>query len=102
MGALAKFVKDPNETKRYVVTWEDWLDTGEVLESAVFEISVDTGPDDAIPMVIDGFALSTDLLAVIFYASGGDSGTIYKIIIRVNTTSGQIKEDYILMSVRNN
>ena len=102
MAALAKFVKDPDETKRYVVTWEDWLDTGEMLESAEFEVAVDTGPDDAIPCTIDGFSLSTDLLAVVFFVSGGDSGTIYKIIIRVHTNGGQIKEDVILISVRAN
>lgn len=100
MSALAKFVKDPDETKRYVVTWEDWLDTDEKLESAEFEVGLDSGPDDAIPIVIDTFALTTDLLAVVFFASGGQANTVYKITVRVHTNGGQIKEDCLIMSVR--
>ena len=100
MGALAKFVKDPDETKRYVVTWEDWLDTDEKLESVEFEVSVDSGPDDAIPVVIESYALTTDLLAVVFFAAGGQALTVYKITLRVHTNGGQIKEDCVLMAVR--
>ena len=101
MGALAKFVKDPDETKRYVVTYIDWLDNNELLESAAFEVSVDVGPDDATPVVVESYALSTDLVAVVFFVSGGDAGVAYKITIRVHTNGGQIKEDCVLMSVRN-
>lgn len=101
MSALAKFVKDPDETKRYAVTYEDWLDSEELLESAVFEVGVDSGPDDASPVVIDSHSLSTDALAVVFFVSGGQAGAVFKITIRVNTSGGQIKEDCVLMSVRN-
>ncbi len=101
MGALAKFVKDPDETKRYAITWEDWLDEGELLESAVLETAVDSGPDDAIPVTVESYALSTDLLAVIFFVSGGSAGSVSKVTVRVNTDGGQIKEDCVLMSVRN-
>jgi hypothetical protein len=101
MGALAKFVKDPDETKRYVITYIDWLDTNELLESAVFEVNVDVGPNDAVPVVVESYTLSTDLVAVVFFVSGGAAGVIYKITLRVHTNGGQIKEDCVLMSVRN-
>lgn len=101
MSVLAKFVKDPDETKRYVISWEDWLDAGEKLASAVFEVHVDTGPDNAVLAIVDSFAISTDLLAVVFFVSGGVAGVIYKVTIRVHTDGGQIKEDCVLISVRN-
>jgi hypothetical protein len=101
MGALAKFVKDPDETKRYVVSYVDWLATGELLESVVFEVNVDSGPDNATLPVVESNALSTDLIAVVFFVSGGAAGAVYKITLRVNTNGGQIKEDAILISVRN-
>ena len=101
MGALAKFVKDPDETKRYVISYVDWLDTNELLESVVFEVGVDIGAEDAVPAVIESYSLSTDLLAVVFFISGGQAGVVYKVTLRVHTSGGQIKEDCILMSVRN-
>jgi uncharacterized protein (DUF934 family) len=101
MGALAKFVKDPDETKRYVITWEDWLDSGEKLESAYLEVNVDTGPDDAVLAEIESYTISADLLAVVFFVSGGVAGVGYKITVRVHTSGGQIKEDCVLISVRN-
>lgn len=100
MSVLAKFVKDPDETKRYVVTWEDWLDTDETLESIEFEVHVDSGPDDALLLVIESYALTTDLLAVVFFASGGQAMVVYKITLRVHTNGGQIKEDCVLIAVR--
>jgi len=100
MSALAKFVKDPDETKRYVVSWADWLDTGELLQTAAFEVAVDSGDDLATLVTIDSYALTTDLLAVVFFVSGGVANVAYKITIRVNTNGGQVKEDCVLMSVR--
>jgi len=101
MSALAKFVKDPDETKRYVISYVDWLDTNELLESVVFEVGVDIGVDDATLPVVESYSLSTDLLAVVFFVSGGAAGVVYKITLRVHTNGGQIKEDCVLMSVRN-
>jgi hypothetical protein len=100
MGTLAKFVQDPDETKRYVVTWEDWLDVEEKLESAVFEVNVDTGPDDVVLLTIESYALSPDLISVVFFAAGGVAGTVYKVTIRVDTDGGQVKEDCVLIAVR--
>jgi|SoiMethySBSTD1v2_1073268.scaffolds.fasta_scaffold04912_3 hypothetical protein len=101
MSALVKFVKDPDETKRYAITWEDWLDTGELLESAMFETGVDSGPSDASPLIVDSYALTQDLLGVVFFISSGQAGVIYKVTVRVHTDGGQIKEDCVLIAVRN-
>lgn len=91
--ALGKFVKSPDEIKRYSVDYVDWLDTGEYLQAAVVTASP-SGP------IIDVQGITSNDTDVSFFVTGGTAGTSYKLKTRATTTNGQVKEDIILLEIR--
>ena len=93
---LARFVKAPAERKRYSIDYSDWLDTGETISSVAFIPSpLATGG-----LEVDAYTLSTPATSVVFFATAGIDGTTYTLEVVVTTSGGQIKEDQILFSVR--
>lgn len=95
--AIAKYVKGPAERKRYQIRYDNWLDTGEAVQSVVFTVDKVTVP----PLVIDGVQVTADALGVQYYASGGLAGTDYVVNAELTTNQGpQIKDDEIFFSVR--
>jgi hypothetical protein len=93
---LGKYFKSPDERKRYSISYADWLDTGEFLSNVTFEVT----PIDADPVVIDGIAIETGSLGVVFYASGGIEGKTYRAIATTTTSGGQVKEDTVQYTVK--
>ena len=91
---IGKFKKGPADRKRYVADYTDWLDGAELLTSVTSEGNV---PVDA--FFIDGFVVNTGGKEIIFYASGGVSGTSYTVSLTVNTSMGQIKQDTVTIEV---
>lgn len=94
---LSKYVKDPDERKRYQIDYSEWLDTGEQATNVAFAVSPVTVP----PLVVDDIAVTPSGLGVQYYVSGGLDGKTYTITATLTTTVGpQIREDDILMVVR--
>jgi len=91
---LGKFTKSPDERKRYVIEYEDWLDAGEQLSDATFTVS----PTGALE--IDAYLINEDGLSLAFFAAGGNDGETYEVLVQVSTTGGQIKENTVLFVVR--
>lgn len=91
--ALGKFVKSPDEIKRYSVEYVDWLDAGEYIQST----SVTVSPAGPIVDVQATTANDTDLS---FFVTGGTVGTSYRLKTRITTTNGQVKEDIVVLEVR--
>ncbi len=90
---IGKFRQVPQDRKRYVVNYADWLNETETLTSVTMEGNV---PADA--FYIDGFVINDDK-EVIFYASGGVAGTTYEVSIQVGTSMDQIKADTITFAI---
>jgi hypothetical protein len=90
---LGKFVKTPDEVKRYSVEYAEWLDTGEYLQSSAVTASP-AGP------IIDVQTIGANDTDISFFVTGGLSGKSYKIKTRITTTNGQVKEDIILLEIR--
>jgi len=93
---LGKFVKTPEEVKRYSVEYVDWLDTGEYLQSA----TITATPVTTNPLISQLQAFTANDTDLSFFVTGGVAGTTYKIVVRATTTNGQVKEDVILLEVR--
>jgi hypothetical protein len=93
---LARFTKGPTERKRYSIDYSDWLDTGETISAVVFAPS----PLVAGGLEVDAFTISTPATSVVFFANAGINGTTYTLDVTITTSGGQIKEDQILFSVR--
>lgn len=91
---LGKFIKTPNERKRYTVDYSNWLETVETLATVDFTI------DPVGTLEIDAFEIMPGNKKVMFYVSGGDAAVTYHVTILVSTSSGQTKEDVIYYIVK--
>jgi hypothetical protein len=94
--SLGRFTKTPAERKRYAIDYSQWLETGETVASYVFAVT----PTTTSPLVVDAASITTANTVVVFFVSGGLSGTQYTVDAKVTTSGGQIKEDIVLYSVR--
>jgi hypothetical protein len=95
--ALGKFIKSPNEAKRYSIDYVNWLDTGEYLSNA----TITSAPSTAVNTInidIDLIPVGSTSLSYFFF--GGDAGVTYKLLVRATTSTGQIKEDTVLLEVK--
>jgi len=93
---LAKFTKDPDERKKYTISYVDWLAEDESLVTPTITVT----PTTASPLTVDTEEIDTAESALSFFVEGGLDGTRYKVIVQVETSEGQIKEDEILFIVR--
>lgn len=93
---MGKFLKSPNESKRYSIDYVDWLDAGEYLSAVNISVSPTTSP----PLLNDVNPLGLTDTTASFFIGSGTTGNSYKLIVRVTTTNGQIKEDVVMIEVR--
>lgn len=100
MTKLAKYVKSPDEVKRYSIEYSDWLDTGENLASVAFEITPTTSPALAVQssQIVTGDTGSLSQMR--FFVAGGVAGTIYTITVTAETSGTQTKQDTVLFVIR--
>lgn len=90
---LGKYTQTTDERKRYSINYAKWLDTGETIASASSEVDNATTP----PLVVEG--LVHDGTTVTFEISGGAHEQSYLAIIKITTSSGEIKQDAIALKV---
>jgi hypothetical protein len=96
MRAIGKYVKAPEERKRYQIDYDGWLDVGETLSGVTFGVIPATG----LPIAVDGVAIAAGARSVAFYVSAGDDGVTYTVLATATTSGGQIKEDQVHFIVR--
>lgn len=95
---LAKYVKAEIDRKRYQIDYSDWLDTGETINNVVFSVTHNTSTS---PLVIDDIAVLPSGQSVQYYISGGEDGLTYEINPTMTSDLGQVREDELLMTIRN-
>lgn len=100
MSRLAKYIKSPEETKRYSIEYSDWLDTSESINTVSFEITPTTSPALSIVSshIVTGDTGSAT--QVRFFVTGGVAKTGYKVVVDIATTGGQEKQDTVLFEIR--
>lgn len=91
MAMLERYAQSADEKLRYGIDYSQWLEPGEAVESVSFE-SQPSG------MVFDGEEILTGN-AVIFYASGGVSCQKYRVVVRVETSLQQVREDEVIFTI---
>lgn len=97
MSRIGKYLKSQTERKRYQIDYTDWLDIGEAVFGVVFTFANQTA---TFPLVVDGVMVLPSLLGVQYYISGGLDGTTYEILATLTTTQGQVREDGIIVTIR--
>lgn len=77
------------DKKRYVIDYENWLDTGETVSSITF--TVDTGP-----ATVTAHTIAGDGLSVAFFITGASlSYTPFSLHFEAITSAGQEKNDHV-------
>jgi hypothetical protein len=96
MSRIGKYVQSKDERKRYMIDYSDWLDTGEGISAVVFEVLPVTEP----PLLISDQQINPTANTVQYYISGGLTGLTYEAVAMITTSMSQIKEDGIIVSIR--
>lgn len=96
---LEKYSKVPVDRKRYRIDYTDWLDEGEIISDVTYTVTKTDGTVTT-ELTIDGTAIFTGNLMAYFFVNGGLSGKQYKVYATLTTNNGQVREDYILFSVK--
>jgi hypothetical protein len=89
---LGQVTKQPGETETYTITYEDDLTVGDNVLTATMLSVAPTGLVISNIFVVDP--------RVRFAASGGVTGTTYKVTFRVTTEDGRILEDEVTIKVK--
>lgn len=91
---IAKFRKQADDRKRYVVDYTNWMDADENISGVTMG---GNDPEDA--FYVDGYVIDETLKRVVFYIDGGVSGVAYDVSIQIGTSKQQVKNDTIQMVV---
>jgi hypothetical protein len=95
MAALAGYVKNSLEKKRYTLDYACWLDEGETLVDFGIVITPATTP----PLVADGAYGNPENTRITVYLSKGNPGGVYTVAFIATTSQGQVKRDDLSMRV---
>lgn len=88
---LGSFVKQPADVLDYDVEYNEWLATGDTIESAVAEIS---------PSGLTLDAVYTTETRIKVWLSGGTAGNAHKITVTATTADGRVKQDEFRIRVK--
>lgn len=98
MGVLIRATKTPSERRRYTINYNAFLDEDETLTDKSFSIT----PVTTTPLEVVSSGFSVDNKYLIIYVQGGEDGTRYELTMLVTTSDAQIKDDLIVIDVREN
>jgi hypothetical protein len=90
---LAKYQKQSGETMDYDVSYAYFFSTRSDTPSSI-TVTVDTG------ITLTSSSLNTTTKVVKVVLSGGTNGATYKVTIKLTTSSGIIKEDELVITIK--
>jgi len=93
MAKLATFIKQPSEVQDYDIKFDTWLAAFSPPDTATsMTVTVDTG------ITMGTTSLTAGIVKV--WLSGGTHGTSYKVTASITTAGGRVKEDEVVIKVR--
>jgi len=93
---LGKYIKTPDERKRYSVDYSHWLDAGETITGVGFEII----PEEALGVVINGSQVESPATGIAFFVDDGLTDKSYNVVITITTSGGQTKQDELKFTIK--
>lgn len=100
MAILGKFIQSPIERKRYLLEYADWF-TNSANPSGTISSVVFSSIPATTPAEVDAYEINDPATSITIFISGGLNGVQYRILVTITTSDGQIKEDEIIVTVRN-
>lgn len=101
---IAKYNKQPNEVKQYVISYASFLAEGETISLNPFPVpsvkllnpSSDTDPEIASPsLIVTNIDVSTDGTEISYFAFFGTDGKRYQATMTATTSNFQVVESEI-------
>ncbi len=96
MQTIGKFEKTPTEIKRYEIDYSQWLNTNETLSVVTFEVT----PTTDTPLVVLEYVIDLAGTDILMFIGGGEDGQKYEVVCTAATSTGQVKQDKVSMSVK--
>ena len=90
MAILATHIQQPADTLDYDVTYEDWLEEGDSVESVT--VAVEPAGLTVVSMIANPI--------VKLWVSGGVDRTTYKITLTTTTLDGRVKQDELRIKLK--
>lgn len=97
MTILEKYAKQPSEVQDYDVDFAPWL-TGLADTISSFVVAAEAVGDVGTQPDVDAVAHIGNRIKV--WLSGGTDGAACKVTVRVTTVGGRVKEDEIIVKVK--
>jgi len=88
--------KDPEAALDYLISWSDWLPSGDTISTSSWTLETITGDTD--PLVTT--SNSTTDGTTIVNLSGGTSGNIYKVYNTITTNGGLTDRRYFRVKIK--
>ena len=101
MTVLDRFHKQPDEIKKYQVTYAEWLADGETVTNVDTEVSVvnPAASDVGEPTLTIGTTSIPGGTVFQYYVSSGTDGKTYKVTFKASTSDAQLVEGEIEFKV---
>jgi len=88
--------KDPEAQLDYLISWSDWLPSGDTISTSSWSIEAITGDGDPLTSASDANTDSTTTINL----SGGTSGNIYKVYNTITTNGGLTDRRYFRVKIK--
>lgn len=88
--------KDPEAALDYLISWSEWLPSGDTISTSTWSLEAITGDTD--PLTTTSNAKTDSATTV--NLSGGTSGNIYKVYNTITTTGGLTDRRYFRVKVK--
>ena len=88
---MNNFIKDPQEVLDYGFDWEDWLATGDTVDTSTWKVPTGITKDSD---------TKTDTTTTI-WLSGGTVGSTYKLTNRIVTNDGRTADRSFYVRIQN-
>lgn len=88
--------KDPEAALDYLISWSEWLPSGDTISTSSWSIEAISGDGDPLTTTSDS---KTDTATTV-NLSGGSTGNIYKVYNTITTTGGLTDRRYFRVKVK--
>lgn len=95
--AVGRLKKTAVEVKRVTLDYSRWLGDTEIISAKSFTALPVTSP----ALLVATSAIASDGKSVAAYVEGGVDDTAYDLIVQITTSTGQIKQDDLKVTVNN-
>lgn len=90
---MFKIDKDPEAVLDYTMSWEDWMEDGDSIDTFTYSIDPDDGD-----LAVDSDSIAADLTTL--WLSGGVEGQTYRVSYFIETSDGREARKAVAVTIK--